>query len=899
MATEEPGTPVETALVGRDLEARRIEQLVASVALGPRFVAIRGEAGIGKTSIWRWALERHRRAGHRVLLARASEEEFQGPIVGLIDLFEHVAIDDQLLLPDLDRFDRGHRVLSALRTLAAVTPVVVAIDDVQWLDPVTAAALRYALRRLEDEPVVVLATERTAQGTSPDARTIPADRCEEILLGPLRIEATREVVSSVVASLSRPALERIHELSGGNPMYAIELARAVDLFDDPLVASVPPTLRDALSARIGAVAPDVLAVLQVAAALGPSSIDSIAAATAPIDAARVAGDAIRQRLLIVGPDGIVRFEHPLVAAAVLAAMNPVDRQALHGRLADIVTDADARARHLVHSCAEPDADVAAELESAAGRAARRGASAVAADLAAHSVRVTPATDAESQLRRRFLAIRHRAAAGETARALAETDSLVASLPPGRQRAEAISMRVSIDFAGAGRYLDQALREAGDDDLLRGRILEMRAWMATIHRSEPSEGVDVGGQALAIASRIGDRTLEMLASCTVATASLMLGQPRPELLDRALRLDELRTDSRLGHTPQIVSGRICLWCGQLAEARAIFEELHDAYARGGLEYQRPYRLFDLALVELASGKLATAAEVADDGIEAASDAGNDQAAAWVAYPAALAAAHLGRSALAERWAGVLRSHGLQHDGHTRTVMAHHVVGVVALAAGEPTRAVAELEQGFARFREAGVLLPAIVPIVAEAIEALALSGDAARCAESAAELERRASAVQQPWVTAAATRSSGLAAFAAGRPDAAPRLADAAAMLDELGYRLDAARTLLLRGRALRRAGHRNASADTLTDALERFTEMSAAPWMVQAEVELARVANIREAAALTPTESRVSALVAAGRRNREIAGELNMSVATVEAHLTRIYRKLHVRSRTELARVVR
>lgn len=228
----QPGGRVGTALAGRDREARRIEQLVASAGTGPCFVAIRGEAGIGKSALWRWVLERQRRAGHRVLLTLASEEEFQGPIVGLIDLFEHAPVDDRLLVPDVDRFERGRLVLSALRALAADGPVVVAIDDVQWLDAVSAAALRYALRRIEDERVVVVATERTGPGIAPDARTIPADRCEEVLLGPLSIEAARHVVSSVAGPLARPVLERIHELSGGNPLYAIELARVVERFDE-------------------------------------------------------------------------------------------------------------------------------------------------------------------------------------------------------------------------------------------------------------------------------------------------------------------------------------------------------------------------------------------------------------------------------------------------------------------------------------------------------------------------------------------------------------------------------------------------------------------------------------------------------------------------------------------
>ncbi len=899
MAAEHPGAPVATAPPGREREAARLDELVQSAARGPRFVAIRGEAGIGKTVMWRWALDRLRRTGNRVLVTLCSEEESQGAMVGLIDLFEDQPVDQRVLLPDVDRLERGHLVLEALRTLSADRPTVVAIDDVPWLDPVSAAALRYAFRRLDHDPVTVLVTERMEPDAEAASTTIPSDRSEHLVLGPVSRRATRHIVSSTIGALPRPALQRVHELSGGNPMYAIELARAVHRFDDPLVASVPPTLRDAVSARIGAVSPAVRSVLRVAAALGPSDAATIAGVAGIADAAATIADAVGQGLLVVGPDGIVRFDHPLVSASVLAAMNPVDRQALHGRLADVVTDPDARARHLVHSCAEPDADVAAELEGAAGRAARRGASALAADLAAHAVRVTPLSDERSRVRRSTAAIRHRAAAGDTVRALSETDALVASLPPGRARAEVIAMRVGIDYADADRYLEQALDEAGDDDLLRGRVLEMRAWMATMHRSQPTEGLADGEQALALARSIGDRTVEMLASSTVAMASSMLGRPRPELMEHAIALDTSPGDARLGHTPAIVKGRVCLWSGRLGEARATFEQLASAYVSAGLEFQRPYRLFDLALLELAAGDVTRAAELADDGIEAAGDGGNEQATAWLAYPAGLAAAHLGDTDRAERWAGLLRTRGMLDDGHSRLVMADHVLGMAAMAAGRPSHAAAEMRTGVDRFRSAGVLLPAMVPIVSDFAEAVALSGDVRACAHVADEMERRAAAVDEPWVTAAAVRGRGLAAFAAGDADAVPRLGEAAAIFDELGYRLDAARALLLQAKALRRAGLRRRSAEALADAQARFRALGTEPWEAQTEAEIRRVAPTRETTDLTPTESRVVALVAAGRRNREIAGELNISVATVEAHLTRIYRKLQVRSRTELVTVVR
>ncbi|MBN2624810.1 MAG: helix-turn-helix transcriptional regulator, partial [Acidimicrobiales bacterium] len=502
----------------------------------------------------------------------------------------------------------------------------------------------------------------------------------------------------------------------------------------------------------------------------------------------------------------------------------------------------------------------------------------------------------ARVRRTTAAILHRAAAGDKAGALAECESLVALMPPGRPRAEAITLRVGLDFAGGDQFLTQALAEVGDDDLLRGRILELQGWLAMTYRGELRRGLALGEEALDVAERLGDPTLEMLAASSVAAGGMLLGDPRPGLMDRALGLAARQTGPRLGRWPQGIHGRLCLWCGQLGDARRILETLHAEFIRSGLEFQRPYRLFDLADLEVASGNLDRAAELAADGLDAASDAGNPQAAAWLSYPAGIVAAHRGDAARAREAAAELQRSVSGRDGMTRAVMASHVLGLAALASGRPEQAMAELTPGLAGARAAGLRLPSVAAVLPDSIEAAAMTGDLDACAAMADELERDARAVGQPWVDAAAQRGRGLAALAARRAGAADLLGEAAAAFHELGYRLDAARALLLQGHALRRAGRRNRAADVLADAHARLTAMGATTWRAHAAAELERVAPGRAQAELTPDERRVAELVAAGRRNREIAGDLLVSVATVEAHLTRIYRKLGVRNRTELAR---
>jgi DNA-binding NarL/FixJ family response regulator len=681
-------------------------------------------------------------------------------------------------------------------------------------------------------------------------------------------------------------------------MYAIELARLADLFDDPLVAPLPPTLHGALSARVADVASEMLDVLRVVSAVGQAGLGIIAQATSLPGAHDVVDGAIDRGLLSVGDDLRIRMAHPMLASVVLAAMSPLDRQALHRRLAGLTDDPDARARHLALSCSEPDSAVAEELERAAHRIARRGASALAAELAAHSARVTPGSDLVGRLRRTAASILHRAAAGDKTRALDECERLLALMPPGPARAEAITLRVAIDFAGGDVFLAQALAEAGDDDLLRGRIIELRGWMATTYRAELDRGEQLSAEALAIAEQTGDPTLEMLAASALGTTLLLRGRPRPELMERALRIAARHPGPRLGRWPQGIHGRLCFWCGHLAQARELLEALQQSFKHSGLEFQRPYRLMDLAELELAAGNIDMAADIADEGIEAAMDAGNAQAAAWLGYPAGIAHAHRGETHRVRHAIAYLRAGAGETEGRTRTVMADHVLGLEALIHGEPAEALAAMAPGLRVLREVGLRLPSVIPILPDAIEAAALCGEASWCQGLSAELGEHAAAVRQPWVDVAATRGRGLAALAVGDDASAELLGTAAAGFDRLGYRMDATRALLLQARALRRMGRRNASADILDEVVERFTAAGAAAWLPQATGELDRVAPGRHVAELTPTESRIAQLVVAGRRNREIAGELFISVATVEAHLTRMYRKLHVRSRTELTGVL-
>jgi DNA-binding NarL/FixJ family response regulator len=893
------------AVVGRDAELERVHAFVAGVSSGPRALVIRGEPGIGKTTLWHAALERCRRAGFTILSARPGEEEMPLALGGLIDLFERVAPDVRAWREEPDAFSRARAVLESLRRVAERAPSVVAIDDVQWLDEGTAHALRYALRRLESLPVGVLATARPG-GHDPLrlSSALESGRIDTIPLGPLGLDALRRVVAAVVSSISRPALRRIHEVSGGNPLYAIELARGLEGEDrsggpgEPL--ALPDSLQAAIARRLEAVPAELIPLLEAVSALGVGALGALREVMGDADVEGQLAQAERHGLLVLDEDLQARFSHPLIGSAVYGRIGPLPRRALHRRLADLAMDPDVRARHLAMSTDDPDRDAAALLEAAADRAHDRGSSDLAAEFAGHSLRLTPLDDPEAARRRALAEIVHLAAAGEASRARALAERLVARTPPGPARAEVLVQWFRVgndDLAEGDDLLARAVKEAGEDDRLRGRVLDILGWLRGAYRGDLRSGIECAREAVTLATRVGDPDLELLASGHLGHLAALAGAPMPELMDRALALSERVGPPRLGGGPRAWRAKQLLWSGDIGTARSLFR---GALTAGeGNELERPHRLYDLALLECAAGNLAEAEDLVRKGVEAALDAEDPDAEWWLCYPLALVQSWLGRSDDARATAARLIEWGDRRGGLPGTARARSVLGILALSEDDAAGAARELSAGTDALDRWGLGHPGALPVLPDAVEALARSGDLPAAASLQGRLEEQAAALDQPWTWAAVERCRGVLSLAAGEPDAAvARLESSAAAFDSLGFRPDAARAVLGRGRALLRSGRRTAAADALADARGRFEAMGAALWEARAAEELERAAPGRTTGTLTSTERRVASLVGRGMKNREIAAALFMGVATVEAHLTRIYRKLDIRSRSDLARLV-
>jgi len=895
-------------IIGREAERTHIEFFAASAQRRVAALVIKGEPGIGKTLLWQHTLEQCRKKGYRILSARPAEEEMPFACNGLVDLFEDVDLDAVAFDAESTPIARGRAVLDVLRRLARESTTILAIDDVHWLDSVSASALRYALRRLEAERLGIVMTLRVAEDTSDPlavAGLLPAEHCQTIELGPLSVGALRRLLTPIVATISRPALRRIREVSGGNPLFAIELARGLQdegHYRSPRAIPLPESLQAAIAGHLRSVPEELGPVLNTVSAVGRSSVRDLEVIHPTLDVRGLLSTAEEMRILVVEEDLEVRFAHPLIGSAVYTGMSPLERRALHARLARRAADPDIHAHHVALATDEPDADAAQLIEDAARKAGRNGALDLAAEFSAHSLRLTPVDDAGAKLRRSLLETERLAAAGEVGGALALADELVATLPAGPGRAEALIRRAELeddDLDKGESLLVQALEDAEGDALLRARVLDMLGWLRGIFRGDLRGGIQCAREALAVGDGVGGPNFRMSVAAGLSNMEALAGNPRLDLINEAVAIEEEIGRPPLWAGPRVLLAEQLLWAGNLAAARALFESAHEQAVRSGNGRWISYGLYDLASLECAAGNLAAADASVREAMQAALDSGDTHVEVWILHRLALVASWLGRTTEARAAARHRLEIASRRGDRPGVARARWTLGFLALSEGDLELAVAELVGAVAQLEEMGFANPGSIPALPDAVEALAITGDATRAEELFESLRRQSESLDNPWVRAVVDRTRGVVLLAKGDAAAAvPYLEEAITSFERSGHRPDAARALLALGRALLRAGRRSRAAETLAEARFRFAQMGAALWAARAAEELERAAPGRTAGTLTPAERRVSALVARGMRNREISQSLFMSVATVEAHLTRIYRKLEIRSRSELARLV-
>jgi DNA-binding CsgD family transcriptional regulator len=898
-------------IVGREAELACLNGFIEAVRGAPAAVLLEGEAGIGKSTLWRAGVERARAAGLLVLSSRPAEAERGLAHAGLGDLLEDV-IDD--VLPALSMARRRAMEVALLRDDASSGPVddralavavrdvlqllsdrgrvLIAVDDVQWLDAASSSALAFAMRRLDASDVVVLLSRRLPGGSQPSwlDGALGSERVRRLAVGPLSVGAVHQLLLDRLGRpFARQTLLRIHERSGGNPFFALELARVLDANVHPLEPfPVPETLDELLRARIAGLPASTRQALALAAAIGTTSESLLERAGVVAD---VLGPAVEAHV-IQRRDGTVRFTHPLMSSVLYRDLGE-RRRKVHGQIAAIVEDPLVHARHLALSKESPDLDVAAVLDQSAQLAITRGAPAVAAELAEHAVRLTPGDACDEVRRRALVAARAHQAAGEWTRARTIPAELLAETGTGSWRVEARVLLAELEgIDRAAALLQQALPDAAPHPALQSAIHCRLAWATRFKR-----GFDHARAALELADELGDDVLRAQARAVQTILDWFAGKAKaPEDLPLLVQhLPGALGGERLVQEATQAIVNTLAPSSRRDEARALLEREHrDWLERDELRSARA--LWGLAWVEFWAGRWKLAADYAAGAQSISTQYGLELPQDHL--PIAVIAVHRGQFELAR--AHSERALELAEDQlgfHPPQHMA--VLALVALGGGDPSTAVLRFEKADRQAAALGWGEPSVRWWSSDHAELMLELGRIADAARILDVWEADAKCVARDWVLAHVTRSRGLLAAADGDVDHALALLSRAVDEHEsVGDPFGQARALLALGTTRRRDRQKRPAREAIAAAVVAFETIGAAGWAAMARSELGRVGGRQRTAGLTAAERRVATLVARGQTNREVAAALFLGERTVASHLTHIYAKLGVRSRTELARRV-
>ncbi|HST25029.1 MAG TPA: AAA family ATPase [Gaiellaceae bacterium] len=911
-------------LVGRESEVEAIDEVLAAGRSGLAALIFEGPAGIGKTAVWQLVFERAAILGRLVLSCRPVEAESKLAFASLADLLDP-AVDEAL--PDLAEPQRlalevallraaprgappdgrsvGTATRALLRRCAEATPIVVAIDDLQWLDRASASALGFALHRLLESPIAIVAAVRLETDAAADPLGLErslAERLTRCRLSPLSLSGLYHVIADELGQVfPRPMLERIAEASDGNPLFALEIARAfVETEDLPGPGEplpVPESLAALLEGRVRRLRRETRSALLAVAALGRPNVDMVGRALGR-EGAEALLPAERAGIVAVR-DGVVRFSHPLLASTAYSTASESERRRVHRVLADILVDEEQRTRHLALATTEPDEEVAGALESAAAQANARGAPEVAAELAELACLRTPPECDAARAKRALALAEYQFRSGDTAEAQRLARAFVEEEDPGVLRARALELLARIihvagTAADAAACCEQALIEAGDDTELQARI---HATYSLVSYHDFRQALPHARSALDLLAQHHESDPAILAQALFAyiEAEFYAGHPLPsDAVERALELERESPNPNVADRVSAALGAFLKLQGDFDGARHWLEATQQAAVEEGDDASLPYALSHLPQLELWLGNWSRAEEVACEHLELAKLTGQVSQQRQALYNLAIVHAHMGRLDDADREAQTLRQDAEAVDDQWDTGNAFAVLGFVELSRGDAAEAARYLGMNFESREAIGAQEP--VRPYGDYVEALIELGDLDR-AEGVLDLfEERSRTADRAALLAIAASCRAL--LAAARQD----LADAAAAIDEaleqharVRVPFDLARTLLVAGQVRRRRGERREARDALEEARRIFEELGAPPWVARAAAELRRIPIRRKAAAdLTPTEERVAELAAAGRTNREVAQALFISPKTVEANLSRVYRKLGIHSRAEL-----
>jgi DNA-binding CsgD family transcriptional regulator len=932
---KEPARCRPDLVIGRDeLFTSAHEQLTRGGS-----VLLHGPAGIGKSTVLRALAADYGDAARTVLRCSATESESHLPFLALADLFGLVLDEVADKLPSAQRTalesaltGRGEStlqrdglalrlaVLSALRALAAVKPVLLVADDMQWLDSASAELLGFAARRLGDTPVQLLCAVRTeGQEYDRHLRASPPDTLAVRLnpLSPAQVSALLD--HRGYTDLPRSTVREIHRTSGGNPLFALELGRALGENPTPPRPGeplpVPTSLRALVLSRLDMLSGEARRTLLVASAGARPTLALLHAAGRENAEAETA-QAAALGLLATEPEGpAVRFAHPLISAALYAEAPAQERRAAHTALSTAASDPIERARHLALSTTGTDPQVAARLAEAAALARDRGAPSVAASLGLLAARHTPARhsaadDGPAPDERRLEAAEDAIIAGEVdlARDIAHEVLTRATAPAERVRAWMVVIEAAGQALGdVDAVYPQVLADAGDDPVLLAQVHYQLAWRGLVVQGDFAEAREQAAHAAELAARGGDRRNELMALALQASTETLMGHPdAPATIKRALKEPQDPYVACHHNGTGMARFRWLLMSDQLPEARStITALLREARRRGMVESEVHFQRF-LAETELRSGHCGRALDLARESLRLARDSGIGLgASAMLTSLAEASGGEVGRALeLAREATGRAEEDGDQMYLSRALAALGHAQSVAGDAAGAVAslRRVRELEVGL------GINDPARGRWQGDLAEALVRVGEPGEAQELIDVTRAHALRLGRESILAVLDRAEALVRAAQGDQEGAlVRLTSVQDRFAKLGYGLEEARAAF----AMARLRTRRPGPTSYDEAARLFRRCRALPWLRQVEAAGAQESAGTAATAAVPApvpafdaleglasmERQVAALVMEGATNREIAARLFISVKTVEATLTRVYRKLGIRSRVDIVRL--
>ncbi len=906
--------------VSRRAHEQAVVDFLDAVPEAPSALVIEGDAGIGKTTLWLNTVDRARERGFVVLASRAVASESVLVYAALADLLSGVdeSIWADLPTPQQQSLDaallrhRGQAAPSDARAVAAAFvsvldrlaaqapgPVLLAIDDVQWTDVSSANVVGFAARRLP-RGVGLVCTTRSADVAARVQLAHP-DAVHRIRLQPLTVAELHQVLSLRLGiSLARPTLQRVHQISGGNPFFGLELAREIDTNIGTGTLPLPGSLNELVNARIRRVGADAQEVLLAVASLPDATVRMLAQAN-DSSAERVLealGEAESQSVVAIDGNR-VSFTHPILAHGVYSEASPRRRRAMHRRLAELVFEPELRARHLALSDATGEPETINALDAAAEIAQARGAPAAAAELLELAIGLGADDPA-----RRIRCATHYFLAGDPGRARQLLQAVVDDAPAGPLRGEAFHqlglVRLYDDnFSEAAQLLEQGVLDSGPDEALRVRILISLTY-ALLNAGQMEQAYSRVQLAVAEAERLDIKSLVSPALGMRAMLDYMSGRGFDRAaLERAVELEDETQTLALAFRPNVQMTLLRAWTGELDTAREALLAVGRQCVSVGEENELIFVAFQLTLVDIWRGDFGSAGLTADEAMERASQLGGEFPMFIALTLRAAVSAYLGRADETRRDLNEAIAAARRCDSSRLGEWPITLRGFVEVSCGNyqaALDAVAPLLPMAQAFPDATEIVSAsYLPDAVEAMVGVGRLDDAGPLIDT---LERNGRRLDRAWMLAAALRCRAMLLAARGDLTAAVGMAELAMIEHQrLPMPFERARTQLLLGQLQRRQRQREASTATLREVLQTFEDLGAQLWAERAKTELARgISGRQRTDGLTPSEQRVAELAVSGMTNRDIAAALFISPKTVEVNLSRIYRKLEIRSRMELYR---